>query len=141
MQQIDISSPSSTGNNFTKAIKDFKQLPINYQIDILNSFAQCVEDSKKKNEHDIAVNTCSTEGHVFSKWKKIKYSTKEEYWDAGPRGYVDVEHVEWKRTCTRCGFEERIDYEPQELIEERLEKNKQAKIKRLEKKLEKLKNE
>lgn len=84
---------------------------------------------------------CQREGHTFGKWKKRTWTTKEEYWDAGPQGYVDVEHEVWERTCSRCGFVEKIDYEPQELIDERKEKNKKARIKRLESELKRLKNE
>ena len=81
------------------------------------------------------------EGHTFGKWKKRTWTTKEVYWDAGPQGYVDVEHEVWERTCSRCGFVEKVDYEPQELIDERKEKNKKARIKRLESELKRLKNE
>lgn len=85
--------------------------------------------------------TCQREGHTFGKWKKRTWTTKEVYWDAGPQGYVDVDHEVWERTCSRCGFVEKIDYEPQELIDERKEKNKKARIKRLESELKRLKNE
>ncbi|MBR2828475.1 MAG: hypothetical protein IKE70_04520 [Bacilli bacterium] len=143
MQQIDIPEKSNQkGNSFSKAIKDFKQLPINYQISILNSFVQNVEMGKRNNEHDIAVNTCSTEGHMFSKWKHNKWT---EYIDT----VIDhqhvhnypIEHENWKRTCSKCGFIEEVEHEPQELIDERKEKNKKARIKRLERELKKLKSE
>ena len=81
------------------------------------------------------------EGHTFGKWRRITWTTKEVYWDSGPQGYVDVEHEVWERTCSRCGFVEKVDYEPQELIDERKEKNKKARIKRLESELKRLKNE
>lgn len=84
---------------------------------------------------------CQQEGHTFGKWKRRTWTTKEVYWDAGPQGYVDVEHEKWERTCSRCGFVEKFDYEPQELIDERKEKNKKARIKRLESELKRLKNE
>lgn len=84
---------------------------------------------------------CQQEGHTFGKWKRRTWTTKEVYWDAGPQGYVDVEHEVWERTCSRCGFVEKVDYEPQELIDERKEKNKKARIKRLESELKRLKNE
>lgn len=84
---------------------------------------------------------CQQEGHTFGKWKRRTWTTKEVYWDAGPQGYVDVEHEKWERTCSRCGFVEKVDYEPQELIDERKEKNKKARIKRLESELKRLKNE
>ena len=86
-------------------------------------------------------NICKKEGHTFGKWKRRTWTTKEVYWDAGPQGNVDVEHEAWERTCTRCGFTQEFDYEPQELIDERKEKNKKARIKRLESELKRLKSE
>jgi len=47
----------------------------------------------------------------------------------------------WQRTCTRCGFTETLDYEPEELVNERNENKKKARIRKLEKMLEDLKNE
>lgn len=143
MQQIDITEQSNQKeNSFTKAIKDFKQLPISYQISILNSFVQNVETEKKNNEHDIAVNTCSCEGHIFGKWKHNKWT---DYIDT----VVDHEHIHnypiykenWVRKCSRCGFVEKVECEPQELIDARKEKNKKARIKRLESELRRLKKE
>ena len=142
MQQIDITEQSNQKeNSFTKAIKDFKQLPISYQISILNSFVQNVETEKKNNEHDIAVNTCSCKGHIFGKWKHNKW---RDYIDT----VIDHEHLNypidkenWERKCSRCGFVEKVECEPQELIDVRKEKNKKARIKRLESELRRLKNE
>lgn len=143
MQQIDIPEKSNQkGNNFLKAIEDFKQLPINYQISILDSFVQNVEIGKRNNQHDIAVNTCSTEGHIFGKWKHNKWTV---YVDT----VIDHEHINnypdekenWERTCSRCGFIEKVECEPQELIDAKKEKNKKARIKRLESELKRLKNE
>lgn len=58
MQQIDITEKlNQKGNSFANAIKDFKQLPIKYQIIILNSFAENVENAKRNNEQNIAVET------------------------------------------------------------------------------------
>ena len=83
---------------------------------------------------------CQQEGHTFSKWKHNKWP---EYIDT----VIDhqhvhnypIEHENWERTCSRCGFVEEVEHEPQELIDERKEKNKKARIKRLERELKKIK--
>lgn len=143
MQQIDtLEKVNLKGNCVSKAIKDFKKLPINYQRRILDTFVQNVEMEKRNNEHDIAVNTCSNKGHIFGKWKHNKWI---DYVDT----VIDHEHIHnypvekenWERTCSRCGFTMKVECEPQELIDARKEKNKKARIKRLESELERLKNE
>lgn len=85
---------------------------------------------------------CKQEGHTFSKWKHYKWT---EYIDT----VIDhqhvhnypIEHENWERTCSRCGFVEEVEHEPQELIDERKEEDKKARIKRLERELKKLKSE
>ncbi len=142
MQQIDITEQSNQESNaFVNAIKGFKQLPISYQINILKSFVQNVENEKRNNEHDIAVNTCSTEGHMFGEWKHKEWTS---YIDA----FIDHDHVNlpvkkenWKRICSRCGFIEQTECEPQDLINARKAKNKKTRIKRLESELRRLKEE
>ncbi len=141
MQQINITNQSNISNNeFIKAINDFQQLPIKYQIDILKSFVQSVEKGKNSNEHDIAVNTCLKEGHLFDEWKTRSWPTKEVYWDAGPQEYIDI-HKTWWRTCMRCGYKDVFNHEPQELIDARKAKYRKSRIKKLESELKKLKNE
>ncbi len=82
---------------------------------------------------------CEEHGHVFNEWKKIIWTTKEVVWDAGPQGYVDVEHAYWERSCSRCGYVEKIEYEPFEVKKARLETERQEEIKALNKRLAKLK--
>ena len=85
---------------------------------------------------------CKQEGHTFGKWK---HNIWTEYIDT----VIDHQHVpnypieleNWERTCSRCGFVEEVEHEPQELIDKRNEKNKKARIKRLERELKKLKSE
>ena len=84
---------------------------------------------------------CEKEGHIFSEWKKVTWSTEEPVWDAGIRGYVKVEHENWKRTCSRCGFVETVKEEPAELVVARKEKNKKRRIKQLKAELRRLENE
>ena len=95
-----------------------------------------------KQEQEDKERICQQEGHTFGKWKNDKWT---EYINT----VIDHQHIHnypiekesWKRTCSRCGFVEEVRQEPQELIDERNEKNKKARIKRLERELEKLKSE
>lgn len=127
--------------DYEQMLAKFSSLPTNKQVRVLNvakgEFKKIeAEETKRANEKQ-----CREEGHIFSKWDKRTWTTKEVYWDAGPQGYIDVEHHEWNRTCSRCGFKETVDREPQELIDERKAKAKKEKIKCLEKELNKLKEE
>ena len=115
-----------------KKIEELKKLS-----DIFKKYESLSQNNKKKvikavfeiivkhlgiQEQEDKEKICQREGHTFGKWKKRTWTTKEVYWDAGPQGYVDVEHEVWERTCSRYGFVEKFDYEPQELIDERKEK-------------------
>ena len=106
--------------DFAIYIDNFKKLPLKYQITILAKFIEIVNDAFSKYAHDIAVDTCKKEGHIFGEWKYKKY-----------RKYIDtvidhqyipdfpIECEDWTRSCNRCGFVEKANSEPQELIEVR----------------------
>ncbi len=85
---------------------------------------------------------CHQEGHIFGKWEHNICTTYIDTVIDHQRVHnFPVEHENWKRTCSRCGFVDVVDHEPQELIDTRKEKNKKARIKRLESELRRLKNE
>lgn len=85
---------------------------------------------------------CQQEGHMFGKWEHNKWTTSvDTVIDHQHVHDLPVEHENWERTCGRCGFVDTVDQEPQELIAARKEKNKKARIKRLESELKRLKNE
>ena len=134
-----------------KKIEELKKLS-----DIFKKYESLSQNNKKKvikavfeiivkhlgiQEQEDKEKICQREGHTFGKWKKRTWTTKEVYWDAGPQGYVDVEHEVWERTCSRCGYVEEVEYEPQELIDQRKEKNKKARIQRLKRTLKELESE
>lgn len=126
---------TSTLNNFKKLIKKYDGLSLDNKRKVMDEFLLILTKYSKIQEQEDKEKICLNEGHTFKNWKKITYTTKEVFWDAGPRGFIDVEHNVWKRTCSRCGLVETVDNEPQELIDERIEKNRKARIKRLEQKL------
>ncbi len=85
---------------------------------------------------------CMRESHVFGKWEHRTWTTYEDaVIDHEHIPNYPVEHEQWERKCTRCGYIEKVDIEPQELIDERKEKNKQKRIKQLETELKRLKEE
>ena len=144
VKNIDILSLSNNDPNILKKYMDeYKKLPDNYQIEIINTLMTKIEEYHQINENDNAVKTCSIEGHQFTKWEKRTWTTLEDIiWEGyGPNGKTTVEHKEWQRTCKRCGLIQNSKYEPQELIDDKKEKNKQARIKKLERELKRLKNE
>lgn len=104
-----------------------------------------IDIDEAKSEYKETLNSesssiCDKEGYEFSRWKKQTITSYET-------AFIDhqlIPHyknisVIWARTCSRCGYVEKVCQEPQELIDERKEKNRQKEIKRLERRLEKLK--
>ena len=128
-------------NNLSNVLEKYENLSQKNKEKIVNDIFEIILKYLEIQNQEDKEEICQKEGHTFGKWKKITWITKEVYWDAGPRGYIDVEHNRWERTCDRCGFIEKSDDEPQELIDARNEKKKKAKIKKLERELKKLKEE
>lgn len=144
LEKVNVLNPLSghdMENDFVISINNFKKLPVKYQILILADFTKIVNDVLSKYTHDIAVDTCGNEGHVFGEWKYKKWT---EYIETGidhQNVTIPIEKENWKRTCSRCGLVEKVESEPQELIDARKEKNRTKRIKRLEKQLKTLKEE
>lgn len=123
-----------------QCLEYFNSLDSEKKANVLRDFIKSVESN---NERQVAENNrlmCEKEGHIMGKWKIHKWKTVEDVViDHCPVDNYTVEHVEWVKTCKRCGYEEISYREPEEVRIEREEKERQAEIKRLEKRLEKLK--
>lgn len=138
----EIGETNPNKNQLIFAMKNFKELPLKYQLLVLKSFLEKVRECKKDFSHEEAVKICNSKGHQFSKWEKITYVSYEDVCiDHELIPNYEIKKDVWKRTCKRCGFIETVEQEPQEIIDERKQKSKQAKIKRLEKRLKKLKED
>ena len=102
--------------------------------DIINKYLAIQEQEDKKEE-------CRKKGHDFKKWKHEKWT---EYIntviDHIPVEKYPVDYECWCRTCKRCGFEESMEEEPEEVRVAREEANKKRRIRRLENTLRMLKN-
>ena len=133
-QNEELKSNIELFKGFDSLSDDNKNKAINEIFKIIKKYLEIQEQENKKM-------MCQKEGCIFSEWKKVTWSTEEPVWDAGIRGYVKVEHENWKRTCSRCGFVETVKEEPAELVAARKEKNKKRRIKQLKAELRRLENE
>ncbi len=80
--------------------------------------------------------------HEFGKWKDYSYTHYVDTRIDWQMCNVPVKKIVYIRKCSKCGFEERIeDKIPEEVRIERERKAKESEIKKLERQLEKLKEE
>ncbi len=103
-------------------------------LEVINKYLAIQEQEDKEEE-------CRIGGHDFKKWEHIKWT---EYIntviDHIPVEKYPVDYECWCRTCKRCGFEETMEEEPNEVRVAREEANKKRRIRRLENTLRMLKN-
>lgn len=98
------------------------------------------EERKRKAEED-----CQRDGHIFEGenegWTSRKYSNYEKIYPGDHIVYEDwVEHTEWSRKCSRCGFVEvMIDKEPESVTKAKEKVKRKTRIAELEKELAELK--
>ncbi len=116
--------------NFNKLSKKNKLKVIKSLLSELDYYT-----SIQKQEDKEAI--CEREGHVYGEWEYRTWTTEELVWDNGPMGYIPVEHEEWYRNCSRCGYHEHTDNKPEEI---RAEEKKQR-ILELKKEIAKLEEE
>ena len=103
-------------------------------LEVIDKYLAIQEQEDKKEE-------CRKKGHDFKKWKHEKWTDYvRTVFDHQWVEKYPVDHECWCRTCKRCGFEETMEEEPEEVRVAREEANKKRRIKRLEKKLSELKN-
>lgn len=129
-------------NKFVDVFEKFENLSPKNREKAIKKIIPIIERYLSIQEQEDKAMICKQEGHTFGKWKHNKWT---EYIDT----YIEwqyvrnypIEHENWERTCSRCGFVEKFENEPQELIDIRKEKNKQVRIKRLEREVKKLKDE
>ena len=116
---LELKSAKNILNSFNTLPADKKNKVVKEVLVILKKYDAEAEQEKK--EH-----ICKEEGHIFDKWKKESWTTEEVYWDAGPRGTIEVEHHRWYHTCKRCGFVEEDEHEPKSVAEARKAREKQS---------------
>jgi len=129
-------------------ISEVKELPSEYQDKLVMRLINLIHKLQKEYHQSLILNECKINGHSFTTWKKVTYERREEnpylysrdY--SVPKGmeYIWTEYSKWERSCSRCGYAESIEKEPNEVRETRLENERQTEIKTLEKRLATLKN-
>ena len=136
---INNAKQSEKLKKFADVFEKYEKLSQSNRKKVINEVFEIIAKYLDIQEQEDKEKVCQQEGHTFGKWRKITWTTKEVYWDAGLQGDVDVEREKWERKCRRCGCVEEVEQEPLELIEERKEKKRKARIKRLERELKELK--
>lgn len=102
--------------------------------DVIKKYLLIQEEEDKKQ-------ICRLEGHDFTRWKHEKWTEYiKTVIDHIPVEKYPVDYECWCRTCKRCGFEENMQEEPEEVRVAREEANKKRRIRRLENTLRMLKN-
>ena len=123
-------------------IKRFDTLTSNSKKKVIKDLANAIKKYLHIEEQANKERICKESGHVFDKWEKVTWTTYEDVMiDHELIHNYKCNNVDYRRTCTRCGFVERRNDEPQELIDERTKRNKQIRIKQLESELQRLKKE
>ena len=118
---------------FMKKIESYKLKKINSKFKSLNKKQQkrIIDDlfiimnklgnSNRKQLNDI----CLIEGHCFSIWKKDFYVTEELRRDnKGNKVFFEVEVPYWVRVCEVCGYEQKRESIPEEMVEPKDEEHK-----------------
>lgn len=111
----------------------FNKLPSNLQKKVIDDIGEDFINSIEKAIKEDNITKCSENGHAFEnvKWDIFEWTTKEEGYQDRQTFMYDLKHTMWGRKCPKCGFIEESDFEPKELYEKRIAKEKQAKIKEL----------
>lgn len=134
-----------TFNRFNNLSDANKQAFVNQVFDGLINYCNEIDkraiSESKEQELQIKREFCENNGHDFSEWKKITYTTEEEL---GPSGIEElhlgvsgthkVKHVEWQRKCKYCGYVQIAKEKPQEIKEKEIK----SQIKSLQKSLGKM---
>ena len=127
---------------FADIFERYESLSQDNRKKVINEVFEIVVKYLGIQEQEDKEKICKQEGHTFGKWKHNKWTERiDTVIDHQHVPNYPIEHENWERTCSRCGFVEEVEHEPQELIDKRNEKNKKARIKRLERELKKLKSE
>lgn len=111
-------------NNFVDLLEKFKQLSTRNKKEVMKNIKETIEEVSKKD-------VCEKNGHNFSAWVKYIYSENRQVATDGLNGLNTYlyEYPVWKRTCKRCGYEERSETKPSKVINAKNVINKNSKKK------------
>ena len=131
----------------------FQSLSPERQSKVIESIVSSTKHYHEMQELEKKKDVCQQEGHLFGEWERVEYnksrrvdSKNQSYYDNNgylhnykTDTYEDYNESYWLKTCKRCGYSEKSIEEPEEITQKREEEKKQARIKRLEKELSRLK--
>ena len=126
----------------TNILNNFRALPQKKRLEIANSTYRYIEGCYEETMRERNENICNMEGHTFGKWvRHTRSGSTDAVIDHQFAKNMPYEYTEWTRTCTFCGKVETTRIEPEEAKEERLEKERQDKIRKLKRELKELEGE
>lgn len=143
MLEIYISSSKKKQliNELHTMMEKFKQLPKEKQERVAKAAFNTIKKIEQEEKQKIAELTCKEQGHVFE--GKYKGWTDHSFTRLETINYdhqifeAPVEHKIWKRTCTRCGYEEVLkDKEPEIVTKAKKEAARKRRIKELQDELD-----
>ncbi len=125
------------------SLKKFEGLSDEHKDDVLSSLAEVIEIYAQEEYQQSLEDLCQKNGHLFGKWEYRKWIERgscddPRFRQEHPTGEYVVDRQEWSRTCRRCGFIEKTEYEPEEVMRARITKENKGKIKQLRKELKDL---
>ena len=131
-----------TKKDFLKEIvKKINSLDHKYKVKFFKTIGYDVNRIFKQMDQEKREDKCKNEGHEFSEWEFYTWKEKVIGGDLGEHQEFMIDKKTWERSCTRCGFKEMTEIEPESVKAVRLEKEKTKIIKRLKKELKRLENE
>lgn len=142
---IENSTTSDKIEDFKRLLLQFGCLDYEKKLSIMDSVSsllhQFISEQQKENIEAI----CESSGHIFSDWKYYTWTESGRVTDSRAtqewiKGKFEVERREWRRICSRCGFVEVTEFEPEEIRTKRLVKEKIEQIQILKKELKELEN-
>ena len=139
---IDIFKNYLNNKKYEKSLLVFSTLSEKRRLKVIKELIEYLEDENKNQIQENKELECKNNGHIFSNWSYHEWTTYGEAWiDHQLIPDFPLNHSEWRRHCTRCGFYEEATSEPKDVREERLQKEKEEEIKKLELRLKNLKGE
>ena len=125
---------------FLKLYNKICDLEPSYKNKLLNEMYLYLSHAYNKVAKQRNKDKCEKEGHTFSEWKFSLQTVTTIMGDLGYGKEVEIQKEFWERKCTRCGYNEVVSKEPDEVRAVRLEQERQDKIKILRKELAELEN-
>ena len=139
-KMIKVANTKQELKKLQKVLSSFQSLNRERQSNVIESLVSLLNSYYEDQVHEEKEKICQSEGHVMGEWEYDSWTSYED--TVIDHQFVhgfECYHEEWMRTCSRCGYKEITEIEPEEVRIKREEKERQDKIKKLEKELEKLK--